>query len=303
MKDVTQIDPVGLRTLAAAVRLGTFEAAAGELHVTPSAVSQRIKALETRVGRVLVHRVKPLEPTEAGHVLVRLAAQTALLEREAMAELVGEPSSVEEVPWTSVPLAVNADALFRWLVEALADVQSRHRVTFEVRRDDQSRTAELLRTGEVMAAITSEPQPVPGCRVVRLGRLTYRAVCTPEFHERWFAEGVRAVSLAEAPLVVFDRADTLQHDFIRRLTRRHLTPPVTYVPSVREFDTAVRLGMGWGLITEREVAAEVAAGDMVELTPGRRVEVPLFWQHWKLGAAVVDDLTATLTEAARRRLE
>ncbi len=300
MKDVTQLDPVGLRTLATAVRLGTFEAAASALHVTPSAVSQRIKALETRVGRVLVHRVKPLEPTEAGHVLVRLAAQTALLEREAVAELMGEDE--DEGAWTSVPLAVNADALFGWLVEALAEVQSRHRVTFEVRRDDQSRTAELLRQGDVMAAITSEPQPVPGCRVVRLGRLTYRAVATPAFFERHFSDGVKASTLAQAPVVVFDRHDTLQHDFLRRLTRQHLAPPATYMPSVREFDTAVRLSMGWGLITEREVRAEIESGAMRELAPGRLIEVPLFFQHWKLKAAVVEDLTATLTQAARHRL-
>ena len=89
MKDITQLDPVALRTLAVAVRLGTFEAAARELHVTPSAVSQRIKALETRIGRVLLHRVKPLEPTEAGRVLVRLATQTELLEREAVAATPG----------------------------------------------------------------------------------------------------------------------------------------------------------------------------------------------------------------------
>lgn len=302
MKPITQIDPVGLRTLATAVRLGTFEAAASELHVTPSAISQRIKALETRVGRVLVHRVKPLVATEAGHVLVRLASQTELLEREAMAELVGEAIEGEEGPWTPVPIAVNADAMFRWLVECLADVQSRHRVTFDVRRDDQTRTAELLRQGEVMAAITSDPVPVPGCTVVRLGRMVYRAVCTPQFHRRHFAAGVRAATLAETPVVVFDRHDTLQHDFITRVTRRRLAPPVSYLPSVREFDTAVRLGMGWGLITEREVLDELARGRLVELVPGRTVEVPLYWQHWKLGAAVVEDLTATLTYAARTRL-
>ncbi len=302
MKEVTQVDPVGLRTLAVAVRLGTFEAAARDLHVTPSAVSQRIKALETRIGRVLLHRVKPLVPTDAGHVLVRLAAQTELLEREALAELVGEVGEEDDVPWTSVPIAVNADAMFRWLVEVLAEVQSRHRVTFEVRRDDQSRTAELLRQGEVMAAITAEPQPVPGCRVVRLGRLAYRAVATPTFYERWFTQGVRAATLAEAPIVVFDRHDTLQHDFIRKVTRRHLAPPATYLPSVREFDSAVRLGLGWGLIADRDVRAEIEDGSMRELVPGRRVEVPLFWQHWKLGAAVVEDLTDTITSEARRRL-
>ena len=181
MKDITQLDPVALRTLAVAVRLGTFEAAARELHVTPSAVSQRIKALETRIGRVLLHRVKPLEPTEAGLVLVRLATQTELLEREAVAELVEEPDA-SGTSYASLPIAVNADALYGWFVDALAEVQSRHRVVFEVVREDHTRTAERLRRGEVVAAITGEPKPVPGCRVVRLGRLRYAAVATRDFH-------------------------------------------------------------------------------------------------------------------------
>lgn len=301
MKDVTQIDPVSLRTLATAVRLGTFEATAREMHVTPSAVSQRIKALETRVGRVLLHRVKPLEPTEAGHVLVRLAQQTELLEREAVAELL-EDDPAEPGAYSSVPLAVNADALFGWLVAALADVQRNHRVTFEVIRDDQSRTAELLRRGDVMAAITSEPQPVPGCRVVRLGKLPYRAVATPEFHAEHFADGVNATSLAAAPIVQFDRHDTLQHAFIRRITRRHLAPPASYLPSVREFDTAVRLGMGWGLLIAREAQAEIEDGRLVELVPGRKIEVPLFWQHWKLGSSVIRELTDAIVTEARTRL-
>jgi LysR family transcriptional regulator (chromosome initiation inhibitor) len=299
MKDVTQLDPVALRTLATAVRLGTFEATARELHVTPSAVSQRIKALETRVGRVLLHRVKPLEPTEAGHVLVRLARQTELLEAEAVAALLEEG---DESTYSSVPIAVNADALFRWFVESLAQVQSRHRVTFEVIREDQSRTAELLRRGEVMAAITSEPQPVPGCRVVRLGKLSYRAVASPAFFEAHFSGGVNAASLGSAPVMVFDRADTLQHDYIRRITRRHLAPPATYLPSVREFDHAVRLGMGWGLLFGRDGERDIAEGRLIELVPGRKVEVPLFWQHWKLGSAVVDELTDTIVAAARDRL-
>lgn len=299
MNDVTQIDPVALRTLATAVRVGTFEATAKELHVTPSAVSQRIKALEARVGRVLLHRVKPLEPTEAGHVLVRLARQTELLEAEAVAELFEEPDATS---YSSVPIAVNADALFGWLVEALVDVQTRHRVVFEVRRDDQSRTAELLRRGEVMAAITSEPQPVPGCRVVRLGTLAYRAVANPEFFAEHFASGVNATTLAAAPLMSFDRHDTLQHVFIKRVTRRHLTPPVSYLPSVREFDTGVRLGMGWGMVFGRQMEADIAAGRLVELVPGRKVDVPLFWQHWKLGSSVVDELTESIVSAARARL-
>ncbi|QBX54385.1 LysR family transcriptional regulator ArgP [Nocardioides seonyuensis] len=300
MKDVTQLDPVALRTLATSVRLGTFEAAARELHVTPSAVSQRIKALEARVGRVLLHRVKPLEPTEAGHVLVRLAAQTELLEREAVSELVeDEPDSTS---YTSIPLAVNSDVLYGWLVDALVAVQDQHRVVFEVIRDDQSRTAARLRRGEVMAAITSEPKPVPGCRVVRLGRLRYTAVTTPEFHDRHFADGVNATSLAAARMVAFDRADTLQHDFVRRVTRKHLAPPTTYIPSVREFDSAVRRGMGWGMLMAHEAEADLAAGRLVELVPGRRNDVALFWQHWRLGSAAMADLTDAVVRAAQEWL-
>ena len=246
MKDITQLDPVALRTLAVAVRLGTFEAAARDLHVTPSAVSQRIKALETRIGRVLLHRVKPLEPTEAGLVLVRLATQTELLEREAVSELVEDEADAGGTAYTSLPIAVNADALYGWFVDALAEVQTRHRVVFEVVREDHTRTAERLRRGEVMAAITGEPRPVPGCRVVRLGRLRYAAVATRDFHAQHFSDGVGSTTLAEAPIVAFDRNDSLQHDFVRRVTRRHLAPPVTYLPSVREFDRAIRVGMGWG---------------------------------------------------------
>ncbi len=299
MKDVTQIDPVALRTLATAVRLGTFEATARDLHVTPSAVSQRIKALETYVGRVLVHRVKPLEATEAGQVLVRLAAQTELLEREAVAELLeGEEPGADD-PYVAVPIAVNADALYTWLIDALVEVQSAHRVSFEVIREDQSRTTERLRRGDVMAAVTSDPRPVSGCRVVRLGSMRYRAVATAQWVESHLPDGPLPAALGRAPVIAFDRNDTQQHDFLRKVTRRHLTPPVTWIPSVGEFDNAVRRGMGWGMIPETQARADLDRGRLVEVVPGRYSDVPLFWQHWRLESPLMADLTAAITTAAR----
>lgn len=299
MKDVTQIDPVALRTLATAVRLGTFEATARELHVTPSAVSQRIKALETHVGRVLVHRVKPLEPTEAGHVLVRLAAQTELLEREAVAELLEGDDPGEDDPFAAVPIAVNADALYTWLVDAMVRVRAAHRVTFEIVREDQSRTTERLRRGDVMAAVTSDPRPVPGCRVVRLGSMRYLAVARPAWVAAHLPDGATAAALGRVPLIAFDRNDTLQHDFLRKVTRRHLAPPVTWIPSVAEFDNAVRRGMGWGMIPEVQVRNDLDRGRLVEIVPGRHTDVPLYWQHWRLESPLMVDLTAAITESAR----
>ena len=295
------LDPAALRTLAAAVRAGTFDAAARELHVTPSAVSQRIKALEMRVGRVLLHRTKPIEPTPAGHVLVRLAAQIDLLEREAVAELVGVEvgeAGAEDVPWAEIPLAVNADTMATWMLDAMASVQQRHRVTFEVLRIDETVSAQRLRHGDVMAAVTSVPQPVPGCRVVRLGTMRYLGLATPAYVERYLPDGPTAAALARAPLIDFDRADVLQRGFLRKLARRHLTPPATYVPAVRDYDEAVRRGMGWGMLVDAQARDDVAAGKLVEIAPGRHVDVPLFWQHWRLGSALMDDLTSAVVSAA-----
>ena len=298
---IPSLDPAALRTLVAAVRTGTFDAAARELHVTPSAVSQRIKALERRVGRVLVHRTKPIEPTPAGHVLIRLAAQVDLLEREAVAELVGgEVGTAEQddIPWAEIPLAVNGDTMATWLLDAMVAVQERHRVTFELFRIDETLSAQRLRHGDVMGAVTSVPQPVPGCRVVRLGTMRYLGLATPAYVKRFLPDGPSADALARAPLIGFDRSDVLQHGFIRKLTRRHLTPPATYVPSVRDHDEAVQRGMGWGMLVGVQAREDVAAGRLVEIAPGRHVDVPLFWQHWRLGSGLMDDLTDAVVAAA-----
>ena len=68
-----------LRALDAVITEGTFDAAARRLSVTPSAISQRIKALEDAAGRILVQRTKPVQPTESGLTVLRLARQIQLL--------------------------------------------------------------------------------------------------------------------------------------------------------------------------------------------------------------------------------
>ncbi len=87
------LDYAGLEALAAVLREGSFDRAARKLHVTPSAISQRIKLLEERVGQVLVMRGTPCTGTEAGRRLCLHVEQVALLENElrrANPELVPE---------------------------------------------------------------------------------------------------------------------------------------------------------------------------------------------------------------------
>ncbi|MFB8181450.1 LysR family transcriptional regulator ArgP [Streptomyces sp. NPDC055966] len=284
-----------VRTLLAVVDEGTFDAAAAALHVTPSAVSQRVKALEQRTGRVLLQRTKPVRPTESGAVLVRFARQLARLERDAWGELglsgAGEP--------TRVSVAVNADSLATWFLPALTRVAG---LCFELHREDEDHTAALLREGLVMAAVTTLPAPVPGCTVRPLGRMRYLPVAAREFAERHLT-GPLPELLPAAPVVVFDRKDGFQDDFVRRLGRGAASPLRHYVPTSEGFADAVAAGLGWGLVPEAQAGPLLAEGRLRLLAPAQWVDRTLYWQQWKLDspalAALADAVAQTAAETLR----
>lgn len=287
------------RTLAAVVDAGTLEAAAAELSITPSAVSQRLKQLEQRLGRVLVVRSKPVRTTEAGAAVVRLARQLALLEHDALAAFGGDDAASARP--TTVPLAVNADSLGTWFLPALARIAEQHRVVFDLHRDDQDFTAELLETGTVMGAVTSRAAPVAGCVVRPLGVMRYTAVATPGWVARWCPEGADAAALADAPRVDFDRRDDLQGEYLRLLGTDAAEPPRHYVPASNDFATAVKLGLGWGLLPGFQSDDELADGRLVALG-GPPIDVPLYWQQWNLGSPLLDAIAEGITAEARRAL-
>ena len=279
-----------LETLLAVVEEGTLDAAARRLRVTPSAVSQRLKAFEQQLGRVLVVRGKPARATAPGEELVRLARQLALLEHEADQALGGG-----EGP-TTIPIAVNADSLATWILPALERVARRHPVVFEVHRDDQDHTAGWLASGTVMGAVTSQAEPVPGCTSTPLGRMRYRPRAAPGFAVRWFPDGASAASLADAPVVVFDEKDHLQARYLGMVTRRRLDPPRHRVPASADFALAVRLGLGWGMLPD------VQAEGTVLFDETRRIDVPLFWQQWNLRSPLLDAVAAEVVATARSEL-
>ncbi|MGX5697247.1 LysR family transcriptional regulator ArgP [Agromyces soli] len=303
------------RTLATVVAEGTFDAASRVLQITPSAVSQRVKALEQHLGRVLLVRQKPVRATEAGQAIVRYARQLALLEHEALAgfavDAVGAAgSSADGVGRAggrrpiAVPLAVNADTLGTWILPTLAGLAARHPVVFDLHRDDQDFTAELLESGTVMAAITSQATPVAGCVSRPLGVMRYRAVATPEYVARWLPGGLapdgrNAAALTRAPLVDFDRRDDLQTGFLRFIGADASLPPRHYVPASNDFAVAVKLGLGWGMLPGFQSDAELAAGTLVALG-GPPIDVPLHWQQWNLRSSLLETIADAVVAEARR---
>ncbi|MCA6215480.1 LysR family transcriptional regulator ArgP [Ideonella sp. B7] len=286
-----------LEALAAVVREGSFERAARALHLTPSAVSQRVRLLEERAGQVLVVRDTPTRATEAGARLCRHQEQVALLERALAAELPGAgPSGGQRV---TLPIAVNADSLATWFVPAAARIADGLDLLLDISLEDQDHTAERLRRGEVVAAVTALDKPVPGCRSVPLGTLDYRATASPAFCARWFAAGVDAATLAQAPSLTFSRRDRLQTAWVAQWLGTAEAPalPTHWLPSTQAFVDASLAGLGWGMNPEPLVREALAQGCLQELVPGRPLGVPLYWQC-RQGLPVAAALTREVLAAA-----
>jgi LysR family transcriptional regulator (chromosome initiation inhibitor) len=285
-----------LRTFAAVIDNGTFESAARALGVTPSAISQRIKSLENSAGRVLLRRTKPATATESGEVVLRLARQSALLHGEALAALDGTATA-----WQGIPIVINADSLATWVLPALVEVSAAHAATFEILRDDEEHSIDLLRDGTAMAAVTSVSRAVQGCVVTRLGVMRYRPVASRSFAERWFPDGPTAAALAVAPVVVFDRKDTFQDRYLATRSRT-LTPPRQYVPASAEFVAAVGLGLGWGMLPDLQANEGRDRGQLVTFDPVGTLDVPLYLQRWNLRSPVLAAISAAFEAAAAKHL-
>lgn len=287
-----------LSTLLALVSEGSFETAAARLHVTPSAVSQRVKAMEGTCGRVLVQRTTPIRLTDAGNILLRYARQVELLEADAMRELKDGNS---ETGAFLVSLAVNADSLATWFMDALAGLGDSLGVAFDLHREDQEHTS-LLRAGTVMAAVTSRRESVQGCVTQTLGIMRYRPVATPEFRERWLPDGPDLAELPQAPVVAFERNDDLQEAFLRTHTGGGSSGPTHYIPTSNDFVRAILLGFGWGMLPEQQCGEALRDGRLVDLAPQLPLDVPLYWQRWNLASPLLDAVSAAVRAEAQATL-
>ncbi len=197
-------------------------------------------------------------------------------------------------------LAINGDSLATWVMPALAGLANE--ITFDIHREDQDHSAELLRNGTVMAAITTERQPVQGCTSTRLGVMHYRPMAAPGFVSRWFSGGVDARTLADAPVVVFDHKDDIQHRYLRTFSGTTVTPPQHFVPVSADFAEAVRLGFGWAMLPDQQSKEPLSRGELVELPAGEAVTVTLYWQQWALRLSALDRVAEAMRAAASREL-
>ncbi|WP_010139068.1 LysR family transcriptional regulator ArgP [Oceanicola sp. S124] len=288
------LDRGQLAALAAILRHGAFDRAAAELGITQSAVSQRLRGLEERIGTALVRRGPPATATEAGAHLARHAEEIGLLEARTLRRMGLTPGPAR------IRLAVNADSLATWIPAALAGAQRQMPgTTFEIEVDDQDHSARWLREGRVSAAVTSEGASLQGCDALALGALRYRATASPAFLRDHLPEGLSGPTLRRAPMLVFDDKDALQSDWLRHHFGPGPLPPTHRLPSTEGFVLAAEAGLGWGLNPEALMSPGLTAGRLVELIPDSPWDTPLFWQVSRLLAPALAPLTAAIRSAAR----
>ncbi|NTT85352.1 LysR family transcriptional regulator ArgP [Tabrizicola fusiformis] len=290
-------DRAQLAALAAIHRRGSFDLAAAQLHVTPSAISQRLKALEEATGTLLITRGAPCTATAAGLRLIRHHDEIALLEQGLAADL----PQLAPGPAT-LRLAVNADSLATWIIPALARCPG---FLFDLVIDDQDVSQDWLARGEVVGAITAHAKAPPGCETLALGALRYRATAAPDYMERWMPQGATAQAIARAPALTFSDKDRLQDRWVARhigAPARRASFPSHRLASSQGFVDACLHGLGWGLNPEPLVADHLAAGRLLELAPDTALDVALHWQFTRLAAPALAPLTAALRAEAGRIL-
>lgn len=296
------LDYPALQAVSLVVRTGSFDKAAQALNVTPSAISQRVKQLEERLGTVLIVRGLPCTATERGEWLCRHMEQVGLLEGELMTRLpaLAEPDQPQQR--VTLRVAANADSLGTWFLRAVAAFAKQSPHLLDIAVDDQEHTADWLRQGRVLAAVTALDRPIQGCRVIPLGSLRYLATASPGFMARHFTDGVTLTALAQAPSLIFNQKDRLQSQWMELAFGKSPGHPVHWVPSTQGFVEASLLGIGWSANPELLVREHLDAGRLCELVPGAVLDTPLFWQVNRVAAERLADLTRAVVETARHLL-
>ena len=293
------LEPKQLRALHAVLEEQSFDKAAKRLHITQSAVSQRIRQLEEALGQALIIRSTPLVATATGQRVLKYYHQLSLLEGELSQSL----NQTQEQGFSRMPIAVNADSLDTWFPLALADLLAEQPWLLDIRIDDQEQTQQLLKTGEVLGCVSASERPLQGCLCFPLGVMRYRALASPAFTARYFADGVDAAGIEQAPAVEFNHKDELQNHFLRHIGLGRAVYPKHRIPATGPYFHLIRLGLGWGMVPDQQSQPYLDDGSVTELVPGQVIDVPLYWHVWNLKSRSLKQLTRTLIAGAQQHLQ
>lgn len=289
-----------VEALAAVLEERGFAHAARRLFITQSAVSQRIKQLEDATGRVLIVRETPPRATPAGERLLRHYRQVMGLEEEA----IGDLGMSKKAGFRHLPIAVNADCLSVWLLDAIAPFLREASITLEINVADQDSNLRFLQSGMVAGCVSSQRMAIQGFTSTRIGSVRYILTASPGFRKTWFPAGFDRASALKAPVIHFNRDDQLQYKALAKaLGRPQISPPAHYIPSAEKFNEAIILGLGYATMPEVQALPELRKGTLVELDERARLETALYWYRWSHSSDLLQEFSKVLISQGKRLLE
>ena len=288
-----------IEALALVTQGGGFDKAANALNITQSAVSQRVKLLEEQMGQILVARTSPPRLTSAGQNLLKHYLQVKRLEDDLLKEMALQDGT----RYTPIAVALNADSLATWFLDAIKSFVVEDGVLLDIRVDDQEQTLQLLKTGDVIGCISTKDQPLQGCRIDYLGQMNYHMYATPEFARKWFPSGLTFADVCIAPAIIFNRKDQL-HNKLFKLVLGQVPDsiPANYVPSAEKFVDFIAMGLGYGMLPRQQSDPFTANGRLVDLAPDHHIPVKLYWHCWNLKSKLLVKFTRQLSLGAKALL-
>jgi LysR family transcriptional regulator (chromosome initiation inhibitor) len=288
-----------IHALDSIIQQQSFDKAAKALHMTQSAISQRIKQLEQLVAQPVLIRSHPLKATAIGQKLLVHFRQVRQLEYD-LADEINHQDKGKSIP---LSIAVNADSLASWFIPALAPLLKEYPLVLDLQVADESRTQELFKRGEVFSAISNQKQSISGCKVQRIGNVDYILCASPEFKEKYFPKGINAQALKIAPGIEFDQRDTMDIEY---LAESYGVEPGSYpchtIRSSEAFVSMAIEGLAYCLLPHTQANAYLSSGRLIDLAPKNHLKQTLYWHSWILEKGIYKKVSEHIVEYGKKLL-
>lgn len=278
----------------------SFEKAAEKLNITQSAISQRVKQLEQFVAAPVLIRNQPLEATPLGQKILSHFRQVRQLEYDLISEILPE-SAPSAIP---ISIAVNADTLASWFIPALTPLLKEFPVALNIQVINEAQTQELLKKGEVFAAISSEKVSFSGVKVDHIGNMDYILCATQEFKDKYFPNGLTKENLNKAPCIDYDQRDTMHADYLRKYFKvRQALYPCHRIRSSEAVVTMTVASLAYGLLPMTQAKEHLDSGRLIDLAPDKHLIQPLYWHSWILERGVHKKVSKTIIDYGRAHFD
>jgi len=127
-------------------------------------------------------------------------------------------------------------------------------------------------------------------------------LCTQEFFERWFSDGLTAEAFARAPCLAYNLHDRLQIEFVAQTCGAAILPPSHYIADARALAEAAQAGMGWVMLPHLIAQPLINDGRLVLFSRDNHYFSTLTWQVARATQGIMHPVTLAVRDTASRLL-